>query len=92
LDASNYYYTQQGDPEQNPELIVEEGNLVKIEMCIETGTHDWVVDEFDDAATEIVTTGCDTIEFTADTAGSYDYYCSVGNHRAQGMEGMLTVE
>ena len=30
---------------------------------------------------------------TADLkAGTYDFYCPVGNHRAQGMEGKLTVK
>jgi plastocyanin len=30
---------------------------------------------------------------TADLkAGTYDFYCPVGNHRAEGMEGKLTVE
>ncbi len=30
---------------------------------------------------------------TADLkAGAYDFYCPVGNHRAEGMEGKLTVE
>ena len=29
---------------------------------------------------------------TADLkAGTYDFYCPVGNHRAEGMEGKLTV-
>ncbi len=25
-------------------------------------------------------------------AGEYKYYCAVGNHRAEGMEGTLTVQ
>jgi plastocyanin len=28
----------------------------------------------------------------ADKNGSYEYYCSVGNHRASGMVGVITVE
>lgn len=91
LDAYSNYYTHQGESEQNPELVVDEGDVVEVEMCIQEGNHDWVVDEFD-AATDVISTDCDTVQFTADAAGSYDYYCSVGNHRAQGMEGTLTVE
>lgn len=34
----------------------------------------------------------DTITFTVDEGGIYSTYCSVGNHRAQGMEGELSVE
>jgi plastocyanin len=37
-------------------------------------------------------TGSET-ELTVDLeAGEYTYYCPVGNHRAEGMEGTLTVE
>jgi hypothetical protein len=34
----------------------------------------------------------DVVEFTADKAGTFEYYCSVGNHRAMGMKGTLTVK
>ena len=34
----------------------------------------------------------DTIEFTVEEGGTYTTFCSVGNHRAQGMEGTLEVE
>lgn len=34
----------------------------------------------------------DTVEFTPDKAGSFEYYCSVGKHRAMGMKGTVTVE
>jgi len=33
-----------------------------------------------------------TVEFTASESGTFNFYCSVGNHRAQGMEGSLEVE
>lgn len=34
----------------------------------------------------------DSITVTADKTGSYTFYCSVGNHRQQGMEGKLEVK
>ena len=34
----------------------------------------------------------DTIEFTVEESGTYATFCSVANHRAQGMEGDLTAE
>jgi len=40
-----------------------------------------------------VTPGTPTsVTFVADKTGTFEYYCSVGNHRAQGMVGKLIVE
>lgn len=36
--------------------------------------------------------GVTSVTFVADTLGTFEYYCSVGNHRAQGMVGNLVVE
>jgi plastocyanin len=32
------------------------------------------------------------IEFVANKKGKFEYYCSVGEHRAMGMKGNLVVE
>lgn len=34
----------------------------------------------------------DTIEFTADTSGTFSFYCSISGHKALGMEGVLEVK
>lgn len=74
------------------EIRVKEGDTVMIHFTSTGGFHDWVVDEFD-AATDQVNTGESTsVTFVASKAGTYEYYCSVGNHRAQGMMGTLVVE
>ena len=74
------------------EIRVKEGDKVTINFVSDEGFHDWVVDEFN-AATEKVRPGTPTsVTFTADKAGTYEYYCSVGSHRAQGMVGQLIVE
>ena len=74
------------------EIRVQEGDTVTINFESAEGFHDWVVDEFD-AATDKVRPGTPTsVTFVADTAGTYEYYCSVGNHRAEGMVGSLIVE
>jgi nitrite reductase (NO-forming) len=33
-----------------------------------------------------------SVEFVADKTGTFEYYCSVGAHRAMGMTGSLVVE
>lgn len=73
-------------------IEVNEGDVVKINFVSEGGFHDWVVDEFD-AATQQVNPGTPTsVTFVADKAGTYEFYCSVGQHRAQGMVGELIVK
>lgn len=78
---------------RNPELRVEEGQTVRIVFESTDGFHDWVLDEFD-AATEQVNPedGTTTVEFVADQVGTFEYYCSVGSHRANGMFGSFVVE
>lgn len=74
------------------EIKVKVGEKVRIKFESTQGTHDWVVDEFN-ARTKVVNTGeTDSVVFVADKAGTFEYYCSVGNHRAQGMVGNLIVE
>jgi len=91
LTGQNFAFYQDGV--SNPDLVVQEGDIVRIEFESTEGMHDWVVDAFD-ASTEVVTTsdGMTAVEFVADTAGTYEYYCSVGSHRANGMYGNLIVE
>lgn len=73
------------------ELSVNEGDTVTINFESTSGFHDWKLDEFN-AATKQVNPGTPTsVTFVADKAGVYEYYCSVGNHRAMGMVGKLTV-
>ncbi|RJR14853.1 hypothetical protein C4579_03590 [Candidatus Microgenomates bacterium] len=74
------------------EMRVNQGDTVKIVFKNGDGTHDWVIDEFN-ARTKMTQTGEeDTIEFVADQAGTFEYYCSVGQHRQMGMVGNLIVE
>lgn len=54
--------------------------------------HDFVVDELSLRTKRITNGETDTVEFTPDKAGTFEFYCSVGKHRQMGMKGMLTVE
>lgn len=73
-------------------ITVKKGQKVKITFKSVGGFHDFVIDDLD-VKTEVLETGKEaTVEFTADKAGKFEYYCSVGNHKAMGMVGTLTVE
>jgi cytochrome c oxidase subunit 2 len=74
------------------EIRVKKGDAVTINFSAAEGFHDWVVDEFK-AATSQVRPGTPTsVTFVADKTGTFAYYCSVGSHRSQGMVGKLIVE
>ena len=77
----------------NPaEIRVRKGDTVRIVFKNEGGMHNWVLDEFN-AGTKTLQSGqTDTIEFVANKTGTFEYYCSVGNHRQMGMVGKLIVE
>lgn len=74
------------------EIRVKKGETVTINFESTDGFHDWAVDEFN-AQTQKVQPGTKTsVTFVADKEGTFEYYCSVGNHRAMGMVGKLIVE
>jgi heme/copper-type cytochrome/quinol oxidase subunit 2 len=80
------------DGVENPDMVVNEGDRVIIEYTGEEGFHDWVVDELQ-ARTEKVPAGQTArTEFIATKKGTFEYYCSVGKHRENGMKGRFIVE
>ncbi|MDO8626899.1 MAG: plastocyanin/azurin family copper-binding protein, partial [Candidatus Diapherotrites archaeon] len=78
--------------QESPELKVKKGDTVRIVFTVESGTHDWVLNEFNAATKQYTGSGTETIEFVVDKTGTFEYYCSVGSHRAMGMKGNLVVE
>ncbi len=74
------------------EMKVKQGDTVKIVFTNKEGFHDWVIDEFNARTKQIAAGKSETIEFVADKKGTFEYYCSVGSHRAMGMKGNLIVE
>ena len=85
LDGFNYGYDVK-------EIRVKEGDTVTVNLSVSEGFHDWVVDEFDAATEKIREGGLTSVTFVASKTGTYEYYCSVGQHRASGMVGKLIVE
>ncbi len=72
-------------------LSVNKGDKVTIIFKNSGGLHDWKIDEFNASTKQINGGQSDTITFTADKSGSFEFYCSVGTHRQMGMKGTLTV-
>ena len=91
FNADGFNFVKNG--EYGPTITVNLGDTVRIEFANDDAMpHDWVLDEFD-ARTEILQTGeFEAIEFVADQVGEFEYYCSVGQHRANGMVGTLIVQ
>ncbi|HYF05914.1 MAG TPA: cupredoxin domain-containing protein [Patescibacteria group bacterium] len=73
------------------QITVNKGDRVRITFKNEAGFHDLKIDEFNAGTKQIDTNAEETFEFIADKTGTFDYYCSVYNHRQMGMVGKLTV-
>jgi nitrosocyanin len=84
LEGGSFYY--------KPNVItVKKGDKVKVTMNSVSMMHDFVIDELN-VKSEVAPSGkAAVVEFTADKAGSFEFYCSVGQHRANGMVGTLVV-
>ena len=89
ISGVNYDFLMDG--QEAPTLAVKEGTTVTIVFSSEEGFHDWVVDEFDARTDKISAGGTTEVTFVADKKGTFEYYCSVGSHRANGMVGTLVV-
>lgn len=74
------------------EIRAKKGEKVTVEFKNAGGTHDFVIDELN-VKSKLTNTGeTATVEFTPTQAGEFEFYCSVANHRQQGMKGTLVVE
>ena len=73
-------------------VTVNKGDKVKVIFKNVMGNHDLVIDELGVATNRISGGEQDIVEFAADKAGTFEYYCSVGEHRAMGMRGTLLVK
>jgi plastocyanin len=85
VTASNYKFSL-------TEMRVNKGDRVRVTLVNEEGNHDWRLDEFSATTPVLRTGGQSTVEFIADKAGTFEYYCSVDSHRAMGMKGSFIVQ
>ncbi|MEX2010513.1 MAG: cupredoxin domain-containing protein [Parcubacteria group bacterium] len=76
----------------NPSSIaVKKGDTVQLTFINSAGIHDLRIDEFKVATKNLSSGQSETVTFVANKTGTFEYYCSVGNHREMGMIGILTV-
>jgi len=87
LDLASFSFT--------PNVIMAEpGQTLRVKLVNVGGVHDFVIDELGVASTQLQEGQEEIIEINVpmSAAGqSYEFYCSVGNHRAMGMVGTLEV-
>src|SRR5690606_30907381 len=80
-DAGMAFIGQGGDIDgvANPTLTAQAGNTVSITLVNGDGVlHDLTIDEFGVQTEQFATEGQEeTVTFTVDEAGEFDYYCSV---------------
>lgn len=85
IDSFNFGYSE-------TELLVKKGDTVTINLTNSGGFHDLVIDEFSVVTEKIKEGETTSVTFVAAESGTFEYYCSVGSHRLQGMVGTLIVE
>ena len=74
------------------EIRAKAGETVKIVFTNAGRIHDFVSDELSVQSSKISVGETTEVVFTPQTPGTFEFYCSVGNHRAMGMKGTLIVE
>lgn len=85
LEAGSFYYA--------PDTIrVKKGETVRIVMTSKDMMHDFNIDELDVKLPITKSGETNTIDFKATKTGTFEYYCSVGQHRVNGQVGKLIVE
>ncbi len=85
IEGGSFYYKPN-------EIRVKEGEKVRITMTSKDMMHDFVIDELGVKMPIIRAGDSGTVEFTASKKGTFEYYCSVGQHRKNGQIGKLIVE
>ncbi len=85
IEAGSFYYKPNA-------ITVKKGDKVKIVMNSVDMMHDFNIDELNVKIPITKSGETNTVEFTAGTVGTFEFYCSVGQHRANGQVGTLIVE
>lgn len=74
------------------EIAVKKGDTVTIKVTNTQGIHDFTIDEFNVKTKALKEGESEEVTFTVDKTGTFEFYCSIGQHKAMGMVGSITVE
>ena len=85
VEAGSFYFKPN-------EIRVKKGEKVKIVMTSKDMMHDFTIDELGVKLPITKAGTTNSVEFVATKAGTFEFYCSVGQHRANGQVGKLIVE
>lgn len=84
IEAGSFYF--------KPNLIkVKKGDKVKVVLNSVSMMHNFYLDEFKVKSENVKSGDSTSFEFTADKAGEFEFYCAIGQHRANGQVGKLIV-
>ena len=84
VEAGAFYY-------KPATMTVKKGQKVQITLNSVDMMHDFNIDELGVKSAIVKSGETGTVEFVADKVGTFEYYCSVGQHRANGQVGTITV-
>ena len=85
VESGSYYYKPNA-------ITVKKDERVKIVMHSVSMMHDFNIDELNVKIPIVKNGDTSTVEFIADKVGTFEYYCSIGQHRQLGQVGKLIVE
>lgn len=93
FSMTSFYEMVDGQPKPQyslKEMTVSQGDKVRVKITVTKGAHNFNLDEFNVKADTPLNQEV-TVEFTADKAGEFIYYCSMPGHRQNGHWGTLKV-
>ncbi len=85
VEGGSYYYKPN-------EIRVKKGQKIKLTLKSVDMMHDFNIDALAVHVPVTKAGSTTTVEFTANTVGEFEYYCSVANHKKMGQIGKLIVE
>ncbi len=84
ITASNFKYEPEG-------FAVNLGDTVTVTFKNTEGFHDFTIEELGVKTKTLEAGGEEQVTFVANKKGSFQFFCSVGQHRAMGMAGVIQV-